>query len=461
MCKFDLIVIGAGPAGQKAALHAAKRGKKVAVIEREAVVGGSCVSTGTLPSKTLRETVHYLAGMNARKLGSGDHVLSRRTITFAELLKRKTSVINHEIAIIQGQLDRNGVEVISGEARFVDEHMIEVDQRDGAVSRHTAKSIIIATGSRPRMPEGLDLSDDRFINSDTVLDLDDVPSSLAILGGGVIGCEYACVFARLGTKVTIVDRRERLLRFLDNEITDALTYHLRTNDVTLKMGEDFETINANGTGRVQVQMKSGKIVSADKLLFSMGRISNIEALGLEALGIETSETGLVQVNENYQTHQPNIYAVGDVIGFPALASTSMEQGRLAACHALGGESKGFPKSFPYGIFTIPEISYAGQTEWELTRDGVSYEMGRAEFSETARGQILSDHTGMLKLLFDRETHELLGVHIIGESATELIHIGQAVMAHGGKVEYFVDNVFNYPTLAECYKIAAWNGLNRL
>lgn len=461
MCKFDLIVIGAGPAGQKAALQAAKRGKKVAVIERESVVGGACVSTGTLPSKTLRETVHYLAGMNARKLGPGDHVLSRRTITFAELLRRKTSVINHEIAIIKGQLDRNGVEVISGEARFVDEHTIEVNQRDGAVSRHTAESIIIATGSRPRMPEGLDLSDPRFINSDTVLDLDDVPGSLAILGGGVIGCEYACVFARLGTKVTIVDRRDRLLRFLDNEIADALAYHLRTNDVTLKMGEDFETIHANGTGRVQVQMKSGKIVSADKLLFSIGRTSNIEILGLEALGIETSETGLVQVNKDYQTHQPNIYAVGDVIGFPALASTSMEQGRLAACHALGAESKGFPKSFPYGIFTIPEISYAGKTEWELTKEGVSYEMGRAEFSETARGQILSDHTGMLKLLFDRESHELLGVHIIGESATELIHIGQAVMAHGGTVEYFVDNVFNYPTLAECYKIAAWNGLNRL
>lgn len=379
----------------------------------------------------------------------------------AQLLERKTQVIDHEINIIQSQLDRNGVDVIFGEARFVDKTAIEVLTSEGMTCLHTSERFAIATGSRPVVPEGYEVDDPRVLNSDSVLDLEDIPYSLAVLGGGVIGCEYASIFASLGTKVTIVDRRTSLLRFLDTEITDALAYHMRSSDVTLRLGEDFELIEANGSKRVKIELKSGKIINADKAFCSMGRRSNVECLGLGALGVESTETGQVVVNEHYQTAIPNIYAIGDVIGFPALASTSMEQGRLAACHAFGEKTRSFPDSFPYGIFTIPEISYCGKTEYELTKECVPYELGRAEYNETARGQILSDTTGMLKLLFHRETMELLGVHIIGDSATELIHIGQAVMAHGGKVNYFIDNVFNYPTLAECYKVAALNGVNKL
>ncbi len=457
MTDYDLMVIGAGPAGQKAALQAAKIGKRVAVVEREAVVGGACVSTGTLPSKTLRETVHTLSMLKKRQMIGG-----KRT-TMAQLLRRKEQVVKHEIDIIQGQLDRNGVEVICGHAHFEGPHTLAVRTRDGMSKSYTSSFFVIATGSRPSAPKGLDVNDPRVLNSDSVLDLEHAPRTLVVLGGGVIGCEYACIFASMGSKVTLVDRRDRLLTFMDREITDALAYHMRAADITLRLGEAFEGINLlNGTGRVEVKLKSGKVVLGERLLCAMGRVSNIDGLGLEALGVSCSETGLVNVNEHYQTAaHPHLYAVGDVIGFPSLASTSMEQGRLAACHAFGEASCSFPRSFPYGIYTIPEMSYAGATEEELTEQKVPYEVGRAEYSETARGQILGDHTGILKLCFHRETLELLGAHIIGESATELIHIGQAVIAHQGKVTYFKDNVFNYPTLAECYKVAALNGLNRL
>jgi NAD(P) transhydrogenase len=460
MTHFELIVIGAGPAGQKAALQAAKLHRRVAIVEREATVGGACVSTGTLPSKTLRETVHYMAGLRRRDL-IGPGADGRGGVTMAQLLRRKSKVIDHEIKIIEGQLSRNGVEVVRGEASFVDQRTISVRMREGMECRYSADRFIIATGSRPASPDGVATDDPRIIDSDTVLDLDSIPHTLTILGGGVIGCEYACVFATLGSKVTIIDRRTRLLRFLDAEITDSLAYHMRSADITLKLGEDLQGVECNGTGRVHTHLKSGKVVSGERLFCSMGRLSNVEALGLDRLNLNVSETGLVTVNADYQTEIAHIYAVGDVIGFPALASTSMEQGRLAACHAFGEKSRGFPQAFPYGIYTIPEISYSGQNEEELTAAKVPYEVGRATYNETARGQILGDHSGMLKLLFHRETMELLGVHIIGESATELIHIGQAVIAHGGKVTYFIDNVFNYPTLAECYKVAALNGVNRL
>lgn len=454
---YDLIVIGAGPAGQKAALQGAKLQKRVAVIERERVVGGACVSTGTLPSKTLRETVHSLSTMKQRRLIAG------KPSSMLQLLERKEQVIRHEIDIIQGQLDRNGVDVIRGQATFVEPHVLRVTTLSGTSCDYRAEKVVIATGSRPSPPPGIATKDERLMDSDSVLDLDNVPRSLTVLGGGVIGCEYACIFAALGTKVTLVDRRNRLLRFMDGEVSDALAYQMRAHDITLRLGEELDHVDfGHPSGRVATALKSGKVVFSERLLCAMGRVSNVEGLGLDALGIETSSTGLVKVNEHYQTPaQPHVYAAGDVIGFPSLASTSMEQGRLAALHALGEKRSEMPKTFPYGIYTIPEISYAGATEEELTEQKVPYEIGRAEYSETARGQILGDHTGMLKLCFHRETLQLLGVHIIGESATELIHIGQAVIAHGGAVSYFKDNVFNYPTLAECYKIAALNGLNRL
>ncbi len=460
MADYELIVIGAGPAGQKAALQAAKLKRRVAVIEREAVVGGACVSTGTLPSKTLRETVHYLAGLRTRNLSTYDG-LSRKRVKIQQLMERKTQVIGHEIEIIQRQLDRNDVDVIPGEAVFVDPHAIRVGMRNGMMKDYTSENFIIATGSRPNMPPGLPRDHPSVLNSDSVLSLEEIPRTLTILGGGVIGSEYACIFACLGTKVTIVDRRETLMRFLDREISDALAYQMRASDITLKMSEQLDTFGVADDGRVETRLKSGKVVVGERLFCSMGRISNTESLGLDKLGIDISSTGLIKVNEHFQTAQPHIYAVGDVIGFPALASTSMEQGRLAACHALQVEVRSFPESFPYGIYTIPEISYAGYTEEELTERQLPYEVGRAEYNETARGQILGDESGVLKLLFHRQTLELLGVHIMGDSATELIHIGQAVIAHRGKITYFTDNVFNYPTLAECYKVAAFNGLNRL
>ena len=460
MADYDMIVIGAGPAGQKAALQAAKLRKSVAIVERESVVGGACVSTGTLPSKTLRETVHYLSGLKTRN-PSAYSAISRRTVTFEQLLKRKAQVIEHEIEIIQGQLDRNGVDVLPGSAKFIDEHTIAVETPNGMARDFKADFFVIATGSRPRVPDELKSDDPRILNSDTVLDLDDIPFSLIILGGGVIGCEYACIFARLGTKVTIIDRRDHMLRFLDNEIIEALVYQMRANDITLRLGEDIESLSTEETERVDVRLASGKVVRAERILCTMGRDSNTADLCLDTISLETDSTGLLKVNEEYQTKIPHIYAVGDVIGFPALASTSMEQGRLAAAHAFGEKIHSFPQDFPYGVYTIPEISYSGANEQELTKDKVPYEVGRAEYSETARGQILGDDTGMLKLLFNRETLDLLGVHIIGDAATELIHIGQAVIAHQGKVTYFVDHVFNYPTLAECYKVAALNGVNRL
>ena len=460
MPDYDLIVIGAGPAGHRAAMQAVKLGKRVAIVERELVVGGACVSTGTLPSKTLRETVHYLAGLRQRDLvGNGSHRSHRATM--AQLLERKSSVIKHEISILRDQFDRNGVDVLAGEASFLDPQTVRVMTRDAMSKNYTAERFVIATGSRPNAPRGMEGIDGRLIDSDTVLDLQHIPSTLTVMGGGVIGCEYACIFAAMGTKVTLVDRRERLLRFMDAEIADMLAYHMRSMDITLRLGEAFECVKANGEPRIEVHLQSGKILKSERVFQAMGRKSNVERLGLETLGLTVTETGLIGVNEHYQTILPHIYAVGDVIGFPALASTSMEQGRLAAAHAFGATTRSFPASFPYGIYTIPEISYVGRNEEELTKEKIPYEIGRAEYKETARGQILGNVSGMLKLLFHRESLELLGVHILGESATELIHIGQAVMVHGGKVTYFIDNVFNYPTLAECYKVAALNGVNRL
>jgi NAD(P) transhydrogenase len=452
---YDLIVIGAGPAGQKAALQATKLQQRVAVVEREKVVGGACVTTGTLPSKTLRETVHSLSALRRRQLINGRHT------TMAALLERKEHVVRHEIDLIRNQLERNGVDLLRGRATFVDAHTVRVTGAHGS-SDYRARKFVIATGSRPAAVPGIPI-DPRVLDSDSVLALDAVPRTLTVLGGGVIGCEYASIFAAVGCKVTLIDRRKQLLRFLDGEITDALAHQMRGHDITLRLGEELDRVALDHpSGRVATHLKSGKVVFGERVLCAMGRTSNTDGLGLDRLGIGCSPTGLVEVDAHYRTAaQPHIYAVGDVIGVPSLASASMEQGRLAASHAFGAACASFPAAFPYGIYTIPEISFSGATEEQLTEQKVPYEVGRAEFRETARGQILGDHTGLLKLCFHRESLKLLGVHILGESATELIHIGQAVIAHGGAVTYFRDHVFNYPTLAEAYKVAAFNGLNRL
>jgi NAD(P) transhydrogenase len=461
---YDLLVIGSGPAGQRAAIQAAKLNKRVAVVERKTILGGVCINTGTIPSKTLREAVMHLSGYRERSLYGASYTV-KQNITMSDLMYRTDHVIQHELDIVRHQLQRNRVELISAEASFVDRNTIRlkfVDERGWRDVRAT--NIIIATGTIATKDDRIPFDGQRIFISDDLLKLDHIPRTLTVVGAGVIGLEYAGIFAALGVRVTIIDKRRRLLPFVDEEIIDNLTYHFNQSRAILRLGEEVETIepinNENGN-RVKIHLASGKQILTEMALYSIGRTGATQALGVEALGLEMTDRGLLKVNEHFQTNLPNVYAVGDVIGFPSLASTSMEQGRLAACHAFGIPTQHTPELFPYGIYTIPEISTVGRNEDELTEAGIPYEVGKAQYREIARGQIIGDQTGLLKLIFHLETHELLGVHIIGEGASELIHIGQAVMAFNGKVEYFVNNVFNYPTLAECYKTAAFDGINRL
>ncbi len=460
MVKYDMLVIGSGPAGQKAAIQTAKLRKKVAIIEKEATVGGASVNTGTLPSKTLKDAIYYLQGFKLRSF-SNISCTVKKDFTLHDLMARKEQVVKHELAVIMNQLERNDVEIVHGCASFVDPHTLKVVRRNGQEETYRADYIVIATGSRPRLGEGIPFNHKTICDSDSILALDYLPKSMAVLGGGVIGCEYASMFAAFGIKVTLVDRRKELLRFVDQEIIQALIYRMRTNNVTVQLNEEVAGVKEDDRGRTVTTFKSGKTLVTDMLLYTMGRMSNTETLNLSALGIKTDKTGLITVNENYQTDVPNVYAAGDVIGFPGLASTSMEQGRLAACHAFKVKQSTLPKIMPYGIYTIPEISTVGKNEEELTEQGIPYETGRAFYKEIARGQIFGDLDGLLKVIFHRDTMQLLGVHIIGEGATELIHIGQAVLTYSGTVDFFVHNVFNYPTLAECYRTAALDGINRL
>jgi NAD(P) transhydrogenase len=376
-------------------------------------------------------------------------------------MARKDLVIKHELEVITNQLERNDVEIIQGTASFADPQTVRVAKPNGDVDMLQAPFIVIATGSRPRRPANIPFDDVTVCDSDSILSTEALPKSMIVMGGGVIGAEYASMFAAYGIKVTLLDRRMDLLRFVDQEIVQALIYHMRTNGVTVKLGEDLGEVTHDARGRVLCNLKSGKTIVTDMLLYAMGRMANTDSLNTEAAGIEIDDTGQIKVNEHYQTHLPHIYAAGDVIGFPGLASTSMEQGRLATCHAFKIEQSALPKVIPYGIYTIPEISTVGKTEEELTAKGVPYEVGRAFYKEIARGQIVGDLEGLMKLIFHRDTLDLLGVHIIGDGATELVHIGQAVLTYGGKVDFFVHNVFNYPTLAECYRTAALDGINRL
>ena len=459
MAHYDLLVLGSGPAGQKAAIQAAKLRKKVAIVEKEQV-GGASVNTGTLPSKTLKDAIYYLHGAKLRSF-TNMSVSLKKSFTMRDLMARKDHVIKNELAIITNQLERNDVEIVHGTASFHDAHTIRVATQHGHEELLSADFIVIATGSRPRHEPAIPFNSANICDSDSILAADTMPKTMAVLGGGVIGCEYATMFSAFGVKVTLVDRRNELLRFVDQEVIQALIYQMRTNGVNVKLNEEIGEIKLDERGRVVTCLKSNKTVVSDMLLFSMGRSSNTDELNLGAVGIATDKTGLIKVNEFYQTVVPNIYAAGDVIGFPGLASTSMEQGRLAACHAFNVAQSVLPKVMPYGIYTIPEISTVGKNEEELSKENVPYETGRAFYKEIARGQIFGDLDGLLKLIFHRDTLELLGVHIIGEGATELIHIGQAVLTYGGKVDFFVHNVFNYPTLAECYRTAALDGINRL
>ena len=458
MFDYDLVVIGCGPGGQKAAIAAAKLGKRAAVIESSEVVGGVCLNTGTIPSKTLRETVLYLTGMSQRELYGQSYRL-KTEITMDDLTSRTQHVVSREIQVVQDQLARNKVQLLFGRGRLVDQHTVAVQSRNGT-STIRASTIVIATGTRPARPPNVAFGAERVVDSDGILCLTRIPGSLVVVGAGVIGIEYASIFAALGCKVTVVERRDRMLDFCDEEIIQALQYHLRSLAVTFRFREQVTAVELH-EDRTLTTLASGKTIAADAVMYSAGRVGATEGLGLPELGIAVDARGRIQVDAHYRTAVPNIYAVGDVIGFPALASTSMEQGRLAAYHAFGEPIIELGAMMPIGIYTIPEISYVGRTEAELTDASIPYEVGVSRHRELARGQIVGDSHGMLKLLVSPEDRKLLGVHIFGTGATESVHIGQSVMGCGGSIDYLVNTVFNYPTLSEAYKIAALDVTNKL
>ncbi len=456
---YDVIVIGSGPAGQRAAIYGAKLNKRVALIEAREVVGGACINTGTIPSKTMREAVLHLSGYNYKSIYGMNYRVKER-ITMADLAFRVQHVIKTEIDVTDAQLSRNNVEVLTGTASFEDPTHVKVTNTRGS-NVYEGKNVIIATGTKPASSPKVPINGTSIVNSDQVLNLVNLPKTMIIVGGGVIGVEYCCMFAALGVRVTLIERRPRLLEFADQEIVEALSYHLRDARVTMRLNEEVESVEES-EGTVVANLESKKKLQGDALLFAVGRQGNVDELNLAAAGIDADPRGRIPVDKDFRTKQPVVFAVGDVIGFPSLASVSMEQGRIAAARAFGDDSVvSNPSFYPYGIYTIPEISFIGKTEEQLTEEDVPYEVGVAYYREIARGQIRGDTTGRLKLIFHRENHSILGVHIIGEGASELLHIGQAVMALGGRLEYFVDTVFNYPTLAECYKVAAFNGLNRV
>jgi len=462
--EYDMVVIGSGPAGQRAAIQAAKLDKRVAIVERKSVIGGVCINTGTIPSKSLREAALHLSGYRERGLYGAAYTVKEK-ITMEDLLFRTNHVVRHEIDITRHQIRRNNIEMISAEAAFVDPHTLSLKAVDGRSTREVATDFtVIATGTTVAHHAGIPFDGTAIFTSDDILHMDRLPRTLAVMGGGVIGLEYASIFAALGVRVTLIEMRDKLLPFVDTEIVDALVYHLRQNRATIRLGEEVcgvEPINDERGKRVRILLASGKQIITEMALHSIGRSGATGSLNLPAAGIKPDDRGRLKVDTNYRTEVESIYAVGDVIGFPSLASTSMEQGRMAAAHAFKIDATSVPELFPYGIYTVPEISMVGPTEQELTEKNVPYEIGKAYYREIARGQIIGDQSGMLKLIFHRESRKLLAVHIIGEGASELIHIGQAVLSFGGTVDYFVTAVFNYPTLAECYKTAAFDGVNRL
>jgi NAD(P) transhydrogenase len=454
---FDLVVIGSGPAGQRAAVQAAKLGKRVAVIERRRDVGGVCINTGTIPSKTLREAVLDLSGLRQRALYG--EAFEPTKVSVEALLQRTDVVMRREREVVRAQLGRNGIELLDGEGYLESPTRVRVTGKGGTRVLET-RFVAIAVGTIPGIPPGIDVDHAGVLTSDDILSLRTLPRTLAMVGAGVIGLEYATMFGALGVEVTLLDMRETLLEMVDREIVDALTTQVRELGVTLRLGEMVAGIERSGDQQI-VTLKSGKRFATQMVMVSSGRQGATDGLGLENAGLRADPRGRLTVDANYQTSVPGIYAIGDVIGFPALASTSMEQGRLASCHMFGVPTHSVPELFPYGIYAIPELAWVGASEHELTKQSVPYETGVARYREIARGQILGDQHGMLKLIVHLETRRILGVWCIGTQATELVHIGQAVMALGGTLEYFIDSVFNYPTLAECYKVAALDGYNKL
>ncbi len=470
MRQCDLCVIGSGPGGCRAAIQAAKLGKDVVLIERMDAVCGVAINTGTIPSKALREAILAVTGaaQHAALASAGEALLGRdaRLSRVTEYCQR---VIRSEVDLTRLQLQSNGVEILNGHGSFIDAHTVQCDGARG-LEKITAEKVLLGVGTTPSRPPNIPFDRETIITSDEVLQMGCLPRSMIIVGGGVIGTEYASMLAMLGVRVTLIEARPRLLEFIDQEVGEALQYHLRGMGITLRMNEKVVGIKAidapPGSRSVdgvmaEAILESGKSIRGDCLMYAIGRQGATAGLNLPAAQLEADNRGRIKVNEFYQTSQPHVYAVGDVIGFPALASTSMEQGRLAALHMFDKPGQSVPTLIPYGIYSIPEISMVGWTEEQLTKEGVPYEAGIAQYKEVARGKLLGDEIGMLKLLIHQESRVILGVHVIGTNATELIHIGQAVMAFKGTVDYFVNTVFNYPTLAECYKVAAFNGLNKL
>lgn len=459
---YDLIVIGSGPAGQQAAIEAAKLGKRVAVADRNFDLGGVCLHTGTIPSKTLREAALFLSGFRQRSFyGRGYRVKAK--IHIQDLMFRVSEVVKRQFQVIQDQLQRHSIDVLDGHAAFTeDAHVLEVTNSERR-SKHSAEFVLIACGTRPAHREGVPFEAPQVYDSDEFIQVTEgeFPKTLIVVGGGVIGLEYASMAAALDSEVTVVETRDTLLQHVDQEITQALMYHLRRNGVTFRLGETVASITADPCGTATAHLDSGKTLVADALLYAIGRQPNTDTLNLGAIQLATADHGRLTVNENFQTAVPHVYAAGDVVGFPSLASTSLEQGRQAAGHMFGQSRVHRPEMLPFGIYTIPEISMVGQNEQQLTAAKVPFEVGVASFDEIARAQIAGDQTGMLKIIFHSDTLKLLGVHILGDGASDLVHIGQSVMMSGGTLEVLRDTVFNYPSLAEAYRVAATNGFDRL
>jgi len=460
--EHDLVVIGTGPGGEGAAMQAAKQGKSVVAVERMPQIGGACTHLGTIPSKSLRHAIFQMTEANNNPLFRSAGLAVN--LEFRDLRKAAKSVIDRQVEMRRGFYERNDIPAVFGRARFVDSHAIEVEDDGGIRQRLRAKAFVIATGSRPYRPQDIDFDHPRIFDSDTILNLDRSPHAITIYGAGVVGCEYTSMFRNLECKVNLVNTRSKLLEFLDDEIIDALSYHMRERGVLIRHNEVYEKITGMDDG-VVLALKSGKQLKTDVLLWANGRTGNTDDLGLEALGLVPNQRGQLDVNEDFQTSLPHIYAVGDVIGFPALASAAYVQGRYAASHCLHGKAeKSLVRDIPTGIYTSPEISSLGRTERELTAEKVPYEIGHAQFKSLARAQITGQTVGMLKLLFHRETLEILGVHSFGANSAEIIHIGQAIMAQkdaSNSLLYFINTTFNYPTMAEAYRVAALNGYNRL